>query len=159
VHAEAKHAAALTAYVLVVVGVTATIIQGGLIGRLAKRFGERRLLIAGTAVTGLGLFSIPLTGEVRVYGLLLVVAAILAIGTGFTNPSLSSLLSQSVDRTEQGGALGIGQSLAALGRVIGPSGAGMLFQLSRGMPFWLGAGMMVLCSGIAVALRPRPALS
>lgn len=152
---SAKEAAALTAWVLIVIGVTATVIQGGLIGRLVKRYGERRLLMVGTWLVGTTLLLIPFIGMLGVFGFLLLNAVAMAIGTGITNPSLSSLLSQSAEKHEQGGTLGIGQSLGALGRVIGPAMSGALFQLSHGLPFWVGAGLMFVCSLIALSLHPR----
>lgn len=158
--AHAKQAAALTAWVLIVVGITATIIQGGLIGRLARLFGERRLLMVGTWLIGFCFLLIPFIGMSGVFALMLVISATMAVGTSITNPSLSSLLSQAALPEEQGGTLGMGQSLGALGRVIGPAMSGSLFQIYQGLPFWIGAGLMFACSLIAITLRARvkPAL-
>ncbi|NBV50097.1 MFS transporter [bacterium] len=149
---ESKHAASLTAYMLIVVGVTATIVQGYLIGKLAKRFGEKKLLVVGPALVALAFFLIPEIGWSGVYGGMLLVAIIMASGTGITHPSLSSLLSRSVDADEQGGTLGLGQSLAALGRVLGPSVSGLLFQVYPGLPFWTGSILLLITSLLAVAL-------
>ncbi len=155
---HAREAAALTAWVLICVGVTATVVQGGLIGKLARRFGERRLLSTGTCLAGLCLFAIPFVGMLKIFALLMAVSVLLAVGTGITNPSLSSLLSQSAARNEQGTTLGIGQSLGGLGRVFGPAMAGSLFQIYHGLPFWVGAVLMFLCSAITLSI-PRPRLN
>lgn len=152
---RAKQSAAETAYVLIMVGITATIVQGGLIGKLAKKFGERRLLVVGISFVGTALFLVPLVGKFGVYRWMLGWAVFSAIGSGLTNPSLSSLLSQSVDRDEQGGVLGIGQSLAALGRVIGPSMAGMLFEHGIALPFWIGSFVVFLSVIVATSLKPN----
>lgn len=153
---RAKQAAAETAYVLIMVGVTATVVQGGLIGKLAKWFGERRLLITGIFLVGLALFLVPWVGRTGVYRLMLVWAVLSAVGSGLTNPSLSSLLSQSVDPDEQGGVLGIGQSLAALGRVIGPGVAGMLFENGIALPFWIGSFIVFMTVMVASSLKTQP---
>jgi len=150
---RAKQSAAETAYVLMMVGITATIVQGGLIGKLAKRFGERRLLITGISLVGMALFLVPLVGKWQVYRWMLGWAVFLAIGSGLTNPSISSLLSQSVDRDEQGGVLGIGQSLAALGRVIGPSFAGFLFEKSPAFPFWIAGAVIFMAVLVATSIK------
>src|SRR5215210_737656 len=50
-----------TGWLFVFVGVIGAIIQGGLIGRLVKRFGEVPLIIAGAALFAASLFIIPLT--------------------------------------------------------------------------------------------------
>ena len=69
----------------------------------------------------------------------------MATGTGMLHPSRNSLLSQAVSSTQQGRALGLSQSLAALGRVIGPASAGLLFEYNINLPFWVG-GVIILCS-------------
>jgi MFS family permease len=154
----AKKAAALTTWFLVVVGVTATIVQGGLIGRLARHFGERNLLRTGMLLVAAGLLTIPFAGSTGSFGIMLFCASLMAVGTGITNPSLVSLLSQAVDRDEQGATLGIGQSLSALGRIIGPSIAGLLFQMDPNMPFWVAATLTLVAGGIALSIRRVPAL-
>ncbi len=156
---RAKQAAAETAYVLIMVGITATIVQGGLIGKLVKKFGERRLLITGIFLVGLSLAVTPLIGLTGTYRLMLAWAVLTAIGSGFTNPSLSSLLSQSVDRDEQGGVLGMGQSIAALGRVIGPSMAGFLFERGVAIPFWIGSVIIFFAVIVATFIKTYPVTS
>jgi multidrug resistance protein len=140
-----KMAAKLTAYVLMTVGITATIIQGGLIGRLTKRFGEKKLLTAGTAIVTLMLCLFPFIGNTGNFGLFLFSTLVMAIGTGMINPSFSSFLSKCVDSNEQGSVLGLGQSLAALGRVIGPSVAGLFFEMHRGHPLWIASAFVFVC--------------
>ncbi len=152
---RAKQSAAETAYVLIMVGVTATIVQGGLIGRLARRFGERKLLITGITVVGSALLLVPVVGSFGVYRWMWAWGIFSAIGSGLTNPSFSSLLSQSVDRDEQGGVLGIGQSLAALGRVVGPSLAGVLFERGTAIPFWVGSVIVFVSALIATTLKTQ----
>jgi MFS transporter, DHA1 family, tetracycline resistance protein len=151
-HETAKHAALLTTYVLLVVGVTSTIIQGGLIGRLVKKFGERSLLVCGTLLVAASFIGIPFAGLTGIYSIMLITAITMAVGTGFTNPSLSSLLSRSVGSSEQGSTLGLGQSLSALGRIIGPSVAGFLFEAHDSLPFWVGGVLLLTCTGIAFSI-------
>lgn len=150
---HAKHAAALTAYVLIVVGITAAIVQGGLIGRLVKVFGEIKLLRFGTFLVGVTFILIPAVGKSGVYPLMLLMGCMMATGSGLVHPSLSSLLSQAVDADERGGSLGIGQSLASLGRVLGPSFAGALFELNPGVPFLIAGVLTLVCTGVAISLR------
>jgi multidrug resistance protein len=154
-----KRAAALTTWMLVLVGVVATIVQGGLIGRLSRRFGEKKLMVAGLGIQALGMASISLSGSLKSYPALLFAAVLLAIGSGLTSPSLSSLLSQTASEADQGGTLGLGQSLSALGRALGPAVAGMIFEIHIGLPFQVAAGMMLLCLLVALlvgAPTPKP---
>jgi hypothetical protein len=46
--------------------------------------------------------------------------ALFAVGNGLATPSLTSLASKSAGAGEQGGVLGITQSVASLARVVGP---------------------------------------
>jgi MFS family permease len=135
------------------VGITATVIQGGLIGRLSKRFGEVALVRAGLAIVILSFVMIPFVAEARAYGLMLVNAVIMACGTGIYNPSNMALLSKSADADEQGAVLGLNQSLAALGRVLGPAISGFLFEMSPTIPFWVGACIMSGSLFLAFRLR------
>ena len=151
--AALREAAALTSYILVVVGITAAIVQGGLIGRLSKRFGERRLAVVGLSLVAFSMLLIPLVGAWGVYAAMFPAAVVLATGTGLATPSLNSLLSQSVDATEQGGALGVGQSASALGRVVGPAISGMLFQWLIGAPFFAGALLTTLAVIVSIGIR------
>src|SRR5262245_59009756 len=76
------------AYFFLFMGVIVAVIQGGLIGRLARKLGEKTLVAIGAASFTLGLALIP--GVYRV-PLLYAVAFFLAIGQGLTYPSLTSL--------------------------------------------------------------------
>lgn len=148
-----RRAAAMTSWLLVVIGVTATIVQGGLIGRLSRKFGEKRLIQAGLAIIVVGLCLIPVAGMAGSYALLFPSGILLAAGTGISTPSLNSLLSRSVQEDQQGVALGVGQSSSALGRVFGPAASGYLFEQTVNAPFWLGALLVGLALLVALGLR------
>jgi len=154
-----RHASAMTAYFLVVAGVTGAVVQGVLIGRLVRRFGEHRLVVAGTVLVGCTLVLIPIVADIRVYALLLALGPILALGSGVLNPSIPSLLSQATESDAFGGVLGLGQSLSALGRVVGPMFAGILFEMNHEVPFYLGAALMFTCSLVSLTIRIVPGRS
>ena len=151
--AHLRHASAMTAYFLVVVGLTGAAVQGLLIGRLARRFGEHRLVVTGTIIVTGTLVLIPIVADIRVYALLLAIGPIMALGSGVLPPSIPSLLSQATDSDAFGGILGLGQSLSALGRVVGPVFAGALFEISQEVPFYLGAALMFTCTVVSLTIR------
>jgi DHA1 family tetracycline resistance protein-like MFS transporter len=109
-----------TGWLFVFVGIIGAIIQGGLIGRLVKRFGELPLVVLGGLLFSASLFAIPFTGPETGLPTLLVVGATFAIGNSLATPALTGLASKSVGRGEQGGVLGITQSVASLSRTVGP---------------------------------------
>ncbi|MEW5848514.1 MAG: MFS transporter [Myxococcota bacterium] len=149
--AAAAEASKLTGLFLVLVGVISAIIQGGLIGKLARRFGERKLLITGLACNALAFALLPFAPS---YAMTFPVVLLMSSANGLVNPSMSSLLSQSADPTEQGGTLGLGQSLAALARAMGPVFGGILFeQLGYQAPYLAGGLILLLSAFIATSVK------
>ena len=145
-------AAKLTAWFLVAVGITAVIVQGGLIGRLTKKFGERNLFQAGLVLMFLSIGAIPVMAQTGVYNSMLLVAVVLAAGTGIFNPSQSSLISRSAPADQQGGVLGLNQSMGALGRVAGPALSGFLFEINFGLPFYVASGLILIALMMSLGL-------
>jgi len=130
--------------------------QGGLIGPLARRFGEVQLVLAGLALIAVGLLILPIAQHLP---LVIVAVSGLALGMGAMQPSLNSLISRRAEAAEQGEVMGIAQSVGSLSRVIGPIIAGALFAaLGRDIPFLWGA--LLVSAAFAVALRlPRDRLA
>ncbi|SRR6266516_418595 len=122
---DAQHTGWLFAYV----GVIAVIIQGGLIGRLVKRFGELPLVIVGALFFAGSLFAVPFVGP-NTGGVvaLLIGGGIFSLGNSLATPALTSLASKSAGAAEQGSVLGVTQSVASLARVVGPSLAALLIH-------------------------------
>ncbi|HTZ35783.1 MAG TPA: MFS transporter [Stellaceae bacterium] len=148
-------------YVFTYVGLLSAVMQGGLIGRLAARFGEEKLLVAGLASIALGLVVLP---AARGLPLLVGAVTLLALGMGAMQPSLNSLISRRAGAGEQGEVMGVAQSVASLSRVLGPLVAGLLFAwLGRDSPFL--AGMILVAAAALIGWRlpaepaaaPRPA--
>jgi multidrug resistance protein len=153
-HSEAyREAAWLTTQLLIVIGIVATIVQGGLIGRLVRRHGERNLAWMGLGLLALGLAAIPAVPLIGPFWPMFLVVTVLALGSALTTPTLNSLLSRSTSAQTQGSAMSAGQSMSALGRVIGPAFAGLLFEVAYSVPFLVSAALMVLCLLYALRLR------
>jgi predicted MFS family arabinose efflux permease len=146
-HLDQRH----VGYVFAFIGVIAVIVQGGLIGRLTKRFGEQRLLVAGLALQGLTMLALPLAGSLAT---LLLVLAPMSVGQALTNPSLSAMLSRMARKDDQGGTMGIGESASALGRIVGPeSGTFSYDHVSTAAPYVGGGLLMLLATAVALTLR------
>jgi DHA1 family tetracycline resistance protein-like MFS transporter len=106
-------------------GLLGILLQGGLINRLVQRYGEPKLVRAGFIAVVIGYGGL---GFVHSVPLLVVVATISSFGTGILRPILSSLISQSVERHEQGVVLGLSQSLNAMASIVAPGIAGLLLS-------------------------------
>jgi DHA1 family tetracycline resistance protein-like MFS transporter len=138
------------AYVFAYVGVLSAVLQGGLIGRLSRRFGEERLLLAGLALIGLGLLALSTTHWLS---LLALVLGALAVGMGLVQPSLNSLISRRAGSEEQGEVLGVSQSVGSLARVLGPLAAGFLFaEFGRDAPYLWGAALVAAAWFLSILL-------
>ncbi len=133
------------------VGVLIAVVQGGLIGRLNARYGERTLAAAGAAIMGLTLLALPLSPNLATA---LVVLGGLAVGQALVTPTLSSLLSRESDAEEQGGILGMGQSLSAGARAVGPILAGWLFDRGAAMPYVVGALLVLVAAWMVTRVAP-----
>ena len=135
-----------------VAGLTMVLVQGGLIHRLVKRFGEAPLVPLGVALLAVGLAALPFAPAP---GPLLGTFIVIAVGQGLASPSLNSLISRSTSPDEQGFVLGTNQSLSALARVLGPVSGGLLYQgVAPEAPFVAGAGVLAAGVGLAwVAVR------
>lgn len=140
-------------YIFTYVGVVIVIMQGGLVGQLVKRFGERRVLTGGLVLLAGGLLLLPLSATVAV---LLVALAILSAGDGAVTPTTSALLSLASPADAQGETLGVAQGIGGLGRIFGPIIAGALFGVSIGLPFIAG-GVIVLLALLLALPRPSAA--
>jgi DHA1 family tetracycline resistance protein-like MFS transporter len=164
---DAQHNGYLFAYV----GIIAVVIQGGLIGRLVKRFGEIPLVVVGAICFAASLFAVPFVGPNR-GGLLglLIGGGIFSMGNSLSTPALNSLASKSVGAAEQGSVMGVTQSVASLARAVGPSLAALLIHSqtpqmgadgvahymsdhSLYITFWTGALIMFVAFLLAVYFK------
>ncbi len=107
------------------IGLVAAIVQGGLVGRLAKRIRLGTLVSTGFGLLGVGLavLAAPLTTLTMIISIVGI-----AVGFGLLTPSLPALLSMNVAPERKGLALGIFQSASTLARVIAPLLAGLAYQ-------------------------------
>jgi MFS transporter, DHA1 family, tetracycline resistance protein len=151
--AVVREASLRAGYIFLVVGIVSTVIQGGLIGRLRKRFGEPALVITGCALLVVSLAAVPLAPS---YGALFAPMVLLAAGSGLTNPSLSALVSLHAPAGSQGEVLGAYQSMGALGRIVGPALGGFLFSVGgASAPYVVASSMMAAALLLAAVLRHR----
>ena len=128
-----------------IVGVVATVVQGGLIGPLVNRFGEWKLTLIGLGLVIAGCLLIPTTNPEQARTGVFTAVAILASGTGLVTPSLRSMVSRRLSDEGQGAALGSLQALQSLGSFLGPPLAGLGYDLlGQTSPFFVSAGLLVL---------------
>jgi len=142
-------------YLFAFIGIVSAIIQGGLIGRLVKHFGETRLIIQGAGALCLGIGLIPFSTTVP---MLIVAMLIVAYGFSVISPALNSAISLRVGDGEQGAVMGVTRSVTTLARVAGPAVAGGLFAaFGRDWPYY--AAAVVMLAVMLTAARAMTRLS
>lgn len=141
-----------TGYLYAFSGLVGAIVQGGLIGRLARRLGEEKLARVGffAMAVGYGLLSVAFDLPV-----LLTLVFIAGFGTAVVRPSITTLLTKSVGRHEQGAVLGVNQSLNSVAQIIGPLIAGWLIEHRRLGAYGLTVGAFAL-AGAAISFKKHP---
>jgi MFS family permease len=123
------------------IGIIAVITRAGFLGRAVERFGEARLSRIGLVMLAAGLASYPF---VHNYFLLAITVALVPLGTAFTFPCVTSLLSRVIPSSERGLYMGVQQTYGGLSRVIIPLWAGFSYDyFGRQMPF-LTSAILVL---------------
>jgi MFS family permease len=143
-------------------------VAGGSYRGMAKKRAEVRLLSVGVVlmICGLALIGVVayLTHAQGVAGdgdhsLLKVVfyiaIAIAVIGFAYVNPSVSALVSKRSDPARQGEVLGVNQSFASLGRILGPFLGSVLFQAesSRTLPYVAAVVTLLLVAALIGKLK------
>jgi len=148
-----------TGYMFLYVGVLGAIIQGGLLGRLVKMFGEKTLAVTGTAIFAAAMFVLPASSTVSI---LILASTGVAVGNSLMTPSLNGLASKSVGPAWQGRMLGVMASVASLARIIGPVLGGMLLGLDPDhtqhygrSPYWTSGLIMLIAFAIAITLHTQ----
>ncbi|MCZ0756959.1 MFS transporter [Anoxybacillus sp. J5B_2022] len=126
-------------YIFMIMGLASAFIQGGLIGKLIRAFGEGKVIQGGIALSAIGFALILLVHNFWTAALYL---SVFGIGNGVIRPCLSSLITKQATDGE-GSAAGFLSSFDSLGRLVGPPIAGWLFTLTAYLPYVLG---IVLCS-------------
>jgi MFS family permease len=146
-------------------GFIGAFIQGGAIGRLVKMFGEPKLIALSLFLTGVALALLPfikgdgplkwaavLRGADLTWIKMLLVLALLAVGSSLTRPPLFGLLSNLAPSNEQGATIGVAQSAGALARIVGPLLAATLYTNSPPLPYLICGGVSVV-AGILATVR------
>ncbi|HUQ70902.1 MAG TPA: MFS transporter [Planctomycetaceae bacterium] len=162
-------------YVFAYIGFILTLSQGFLVRKYMGKLGEFRMALAGVLLMTVGLALIGLsssdailnmTSSVQrtvddqvpfVYStalmLLYWVLPITVVGYSATTPSLQSLLSLNTSDDEQGGILGVGQSMSSLARILGPLLGLSLQDYGIAWPYWSAAALMAVCVALVCGLR------
>lgn len=139
----------------VFVGLVIALVQGGVLRRLAPRYGEKRLTLMGLTAVAPGFVAIAF---VQGSGMLFFGLFLMAYGSALVIPCTSALVSRYAPKDQQGLALGLFRSVGALSRALGPIVGGLLYwRFGASTPYFAAAAYLVLPLLLAVKLPPLPA--
>lgn len=128
-------------YFFTYVGAISVITRAFVLGRMVELFGEARLSRIGMTLLAIGLGTMPLAPSIPILAL---AVALVPLGTAFTFPCVTGLLSQVVPQQERGLYMGLQQTFGGMARVVAPLYAGMTYDyLGHSVPFFT-AAMLVL---------------
>ncbi|RKH06116.1 MFS transporter, partial [Corallococcus sp. CA053C] len=126
------------------------IIQGGLIGPLARAVGEFRLLITGALLLASGMVGLAVSQQAIP---MMASVVLVGAGMGFLQPLISSLASQTAAPSQQGAVLGLAQSCGGLARTVGPVASGWMYaSLGTQAPFLTGMVSALAAAGLGMLL-------
>jgi len=147
--------------VFVFLGLVGAFIQGGAIGRMARRFGDYKLAAAGLLLMAISMVIMPFARNMPLF---LLFTFGLAVGNSLAQPTLMAMASRLAASTAQGRVIGTVQSAGSLGRVVGPSAGGFMLGWDRprpdlaygNTPFVIGGLVMGIAFLISLMLRRSP---
>jgi multidrug resistance protein len=138
--------AATISFFYTYIGVLSVLARAVFLGPMVDRYGEAKLSRMGSGLLATGLFLLPFmhpsTNPIGTYLPLALAVALIPMGTAFTFPCVTALLSKVVPSSERGLYMGVQQTFGGSSRVIFPIVYGWLFDRSIGAPVWL-AGVLV----------------
>ncbi|WP_282022869.1 MFS transporter [Priestia flexa] len=132
-------------------GIVSVIVQLFLVDRIVRIFGEIAVLNIFIGVAALGFLLSLFTGS---YSLFFVISLIIFLATSILRPVLNTLISKMAGN-EQGFAMGMNNAYMSIGNVLGPTLAGVLFDVQIMYPFVLGLVLLLVTLGITIVWQKR----
>ncbi len=145
-------------------GVISVLTRALILGKMVDRYGEVRLSRFGLTLLATGLaamaFTQPISDPARVAAMLggflpagavavlpylplALAVALLPLGTAFTFPCVTAMLSRVIPSRERGLYMGVQQTFGGTARVIFPIVFGILFDWALPLPFLLSASLVL----------------
>ena len=163
-------------------GVISVLTRALILGRMVDHYGEARLSRIGSVLLATGIaamaFTRPISDPARVAAMLggvlppsavailpylplAFAVALLPLGTAFTFPCVTAMLSRVIASRERGLYMGVQQTFGGMARVIFPILFGFLFDRSLPLPFLIAAALVVVTIylgwGIESYVKPKAA--
>lgn len=139
-------------YLFAYVGFITVIVQGGMLPKLTRRFGEHKLMVAGHLASFIGVFFVPFIPFNALFTLGLGILLFFAIGTSLVHPLNISMISLYSYKQKQGQIMGFAQSINALARILGPFSGSILYGIDHRFPYYMAGALTVVGTFISMSL-------
>ena len=129
-------------YIFIYIGLIQIVMQGFLINKLSKKFGEEKLIVIGSILMGLGIILMPIFRNIPVF---FFANALLAASYGLVNTAVPALLSKTSNTNEQGSTLGLAGSVASIASIPGPLIFGAIYDITGAfVPFLISSIILLV---------------
>lgn len=140
-------------FVFIYIGALQLIMQGFLIGKLSEKIGEGLLIIGGLLSVLIAMLIMPIIPSLILFFILV---AMLSLGSGLVRTAIPSIISKITSEDEQGGFLGVAQSVASFALIPGPLLAGFFYDyFGLGAPFYFSAILLLVAFLISITSYAR----
>ena len=121
--------------------------QGLIVGPLAKRFGEEKVISLGLAGSAAGFALILAAGT---FLTIMLAISFFMLLNSLLKPTALAYISRHSDGS-QGQAMGVAESFMSLGRIAGPLWGGMIFDVNLLLPF--ASGIIIFSTAFLLSLQ------
>ncbi len=138
-------------FFFVYTGFVQIVFQGLVVGKIASRMGEQKMIAVGLTVMTAGVFLLVFFPSLQIF---MILTTVTFIGIGLLSTSIPSYVSKITPVNERGGIMGVTQSISSIARVPGPLIAGVVFEYAGVLaPFLLSAILLMIATlfGIRMA--------
>ena len=127
-------------YFFMYVGAISVFARVLLLGRMVDWLGEAKLSRLGLVLLAAGVLGMPLAGNIP---MLAIAVALIPLGTSFTFPCVTALLSRVISTRERGLYMGMQQTYGGVARVIAPLFFGWAFDsLGTSSPYFFSSAFI-----------------
>lgn len=162
-------------YFFVYIGIISLLTRALILGSAVDRFGELQLSRIGAVLLAIGVGAIPFTHHVAIppfmdhvwFGGALpawiatvvpfiplgIAVALVPLGTAFTFPCVTAMLSHVTPSNEHGLYMGVQQTFGGMARVVFPILAGFLYDRVIALPFVVSAALVIMTLFLSAGLK------
>ncbi|OCA82965.1 multidrug transporter [Bacillus wudalianchiensis] len=132
-------------------GIVSVVVQLFIVDLIVRRYGEGAIMNVFLSVTAIGFLASLFASS---YALFFIVTLVIFLASSILRPVLNTLISK-LAGNEQGFAMGMNNAYMSIGNVLGPTLAGLLYDVHLYYPFLLGLVVLVLTLLVSITWQRK----